>query len=210
MLRPGTINLDHSPVRTETDEIYHSSYRFQDLMKFFNARRETYHTNPQLIDEVIYTPYSYNPAIPQTGQVAGHATEIPLTGDLLGARDLIAEDGPSSHSRKRSNKFTETPGQAEIFLFEYGTAVIWGMTETEEKRFLSSMCELFSLSLRILLTPKFPENVLKLNDWVSFGFKLLSVTVFRLGYALETSIIIRPSKCTNQMDSPGRYRDGGS
>lgn len=116
-----------------------SSYRFQDLMRYFNARRETYNTNPQLIDEVIYTPYSYNPASPQIGQ----STEVPPTGDLLGMSALLTENNSPTHPRKRSNKFTEAPGRAEIFLFEYGTVVIWGMTETEEKRFLSSMCELF-------------------------------------------------------------------
>lgn len=117
-------------------------------MKFFNARRETYNTNPQLIDEVIYTPYSYNPASPQTGQSA----EIHATGDLLGVPDLLVENGSSPRIRKRHNKFTETPGQVEIFLFEYGTVVIWGMSEPEEKRFLSSMYERFRFLSRILLT----------------------------------------------------------
>jgi uncharacterized Rmd1/YagE family protein len=27
----------------------------------------------------------------------------------------------------------------DVFLFEYGTVVIWGMTEKEEKRFLGSL-----------------------------------------------------------------------
>jgi len=176
MQRPGAINLDCKPMRSETKIPLRSSYRFQDLIKFFNARRETYRTNPQLIDEVIYTPYSYKPAIPQTTQGTGQGTDIPPTGDLLGTPDLLPENDPSAHIRKRSTKFTETPTQAEIFLFEYGTVVIWGMTETEEKRFLSSMCEDFTLPLRTLFTPKFPENVLKSNDYVSFGFKLFSVT----------------------------------
>jgi len=38
-----------------------SSYRMGDLMKFFNARKSAYHTNPKLIDEAIYTPYIYDP-----------------------------------------------------------------------------------------------------------------------------------------------------
>lgn len=130
-------------MRSETDSTSHSSYRFQDLVKFFNARRETYNTNPQLIDEVIYTPYAYNPFTPQTMLGTGQSIEAPPTGDLLGTPDLLTESGPPPHARKRSNKFTETPTQAEVFLFEYGTVVIWGMTEAEEKRFLSSMCELF-------------------------------------------------------------------
>lgn len=124
---------------SETNTTPRSSYRFQDLMKFFNARRETYNTNPQLIDEVIYTPYSYNPTSPQTGQGTGQSAVDPPTGDLLGMPDLLTESGSPPRARKRPNKFTETPSQAEIFLFEYGTVVIWGMEETEEKRFLSSM-----------------------------------------------------------------------
>ena len=140
MQRPGATDLGRRPMRSETNSTPLSSYRFQDLTKFFNARRESYHTNPQLIDEVIYTPYSYKPSPPQNSQGTGQGTEIPPTGDLLGTPDLLMENGSSSRNRKRSNKFTETPTQAEIFLFEYGTVVIWGMTETEEKRFLSSMC----------------------------------------------------------------------
>lgn len=126
-------------MKSEANITPHSSYRFDDLMKFFNARRETYNTNPQLIDEVIYTPYSYDPSNPQTGSGAGRSTEIPPTGDLLGTPDLLTESAPSPRAQKRSNKFTETPAKAEVFLFEYGTIVVWGMTETEEKRFLSSM-----------------------------------------------------------------------
>ena len=44
----------------------------------------------------------------------------------------------NAKGRKRS-KFAETPTEAEIFIFEYGTVVIWGMTEAQEKRFLSSL-----------------------------------------------------------------------
>jgi len=143
MQRPGAINLDRWLMRSETNTPPYSSYRFQDLTKFFNARRETYHTNSQLIDEVIYTPYSYNPTIPQTSRGTGQGTEIPPTGDLLGTADLLSENVSSPHIWKRSTKFIEAPIQAEVFLFEYGTVVIWGMTETEEKRFLSSMCERF-------------------------------------------------------------------
>lgn len=147
MQRPGAINSDRKPMGPETDAPLCSSYRFQDMMRFFNARRETYRTNPQLIDEVIYTPYSYRPTIPQTSQ----GTEILPTGDLLGVRDFLTETSSSPDVRKRSTKFTETPTEAEIFLFEYGTVVIWGMTETEEKRFLSSMYGRFFPSLSHLV-----------------------------------------------------------
>ncbi|KAG6827601.1 hypothetical protein H0H92_011174 [Tricholoma furcatifolium] len=107
------------------------SYRMDDLMKFFNARRNAYHTNPKLIDEVIYTPYIYDPPT-ATRDIETHNA----TGDLLGIPELRGE--PDAPPKKKS-KFDATPSEAEIFLFDYGTVVIWGMTEAQEKRFLSSI-----------------------------------------------------------------------
>lgn len=112
-----------------------------DLMKFFVARKGAYHTNPKLIDEVIYTPYVYDPT-PSAAQdqgKPGHDSHSP-TGDLLGIPELReqfrTEDRPA---KKTKSKFDTTSPEAEIFLFPYGTVVIWGMTEPQEKRFLSSM-----------------------------------------------------------------------
>jgi uncharacterized Rmd1/YagE family protein len=170
------------------------SYRFDDLMKFFNARRIAYHTNPRKIDDVIYTTYSYGPPDqppaasnvnnpPAAGRGAGggggggrggagttasvkwrssgsdgettattavdmpdpptHASTIAATGDLLGIPELATADAvapPATTKRKGSSKWDTTgTGEAEIFLFLYGTVVIWGMTEQQEKRFLSSL-----------------------------------------------------------------------
>jgi uncharacterized Rmd1/YagE family protein len=39
---------------------------------------------------------------------------------------------------------------SEVFLFEYGVTVIWGMTESEEKRFLKEITKFEIESLRIL------------------------------------------------------------
>ncbi|KAH8831091.1 hypothetical protein DL96DRAFT_1523971 [Flagelloscypha sp. PMI_526] len=111
-----------------------TSYRMEELMKFFNARRGAYHTNPRRIDESIYTPYRYeqpdeSPAKPQH----------PATGDLLGIPELAEDPEPAPTKRKKRAKFDTTHNEAEIFLFDYGCVVIWGMTEVEEKRFLSSI-----------------------------------------------------------------------
>ena len=112
-----------------------------DLMKFFNARRNAYHTDPKLIDEVIYTPYVYDPApnLHVSRQPPPHSAPV---GDLLGIPEL-RENGNNESDRvatkKKLSKFDTTASEAEIFLFGYGTIVIWGMTEPQEKRFLSSM-----------------------------------------------------------------------
>ena len=109
-----------------------------DLMKFFNARRNAYHTDAKLIDNVIYTPYVYDPPS-NVHAVSIHSAPI---GDLLGIPEIRVQ-GDSENNRvstkKKSSKFDTTASEAEIFMFEYGTIVIWGMTEAQEKRFMSSM-----------------------------------------------------------------------
>ncbi|TFK41616.1 DUF155-domain-containing protein [Crucibulum laeve] len=118
-----------------------NSYRMNDLMKFFNARKNAYHTNPKLIDEVIYTPYIYDPS--PNGQEArqSRADSHSVTGDLLGIPELREDEGEEETAvkKRKKSKFDTTATEAEIFMFEYGTVVIWGMTEAQEKRFLSSI-----------------------------------------------------------------------
>ncbi|KAI0777219.1 hypothetical protein BD413DRAFT_172500 [Trametes elegans] len=137
-----------------------SSYRFPELMKFFNARRTSYHTNPRVIVDVIYTPYVYEPPSASDGAATQSRVRFDAesrlenrTGDLLGVPELAPsaseaeQDGPSNPAAperedgkgKKKSKFAEAPTEAEIFIFEYGTVVLWGMTEAQEKRFLSSI-----------------------------------------------------------------------
>lgn len=122
-------------------------------MKFFNARRNSYHTNPRTIVDVIYTPYVYEPASssdqPATQSrvhFQAESREPGQTGDLLGVPELApgtsdveGAQEPANGKSKKKSKFSEAPTEAEIFIFEYGTVVLWGMTEAQEKRFLSSM-----------------------------------------------------------------------
>jgi uncharacterized Rmd1/YagE family protein len=128
-----------------------------------------------MIDEVIYTPYVYDPT--KSSESARNYAEAksqlagPMTGDLLGAPYLVAEDSaalPRKH--KRNDIFSENPTEAEIFIFEYGTVVLWGMTEAEEKRFLSSLFVHPSSKsgIRRIYSALDAENVLRLIDWVSF------------------------------------------
>lgn len=109
-------------------------------MKFFNARRASYHTNPRLIDEAIYTPYYYpEPSTDPEDSRRSRTQSRPQTGDLLGIPELELEAEERTRTTKKKSKFDAKPAEAEIFLFDYGTVVIWGMTEVQEKRFLTSM-----------------------------------------------------------------------
>lgn len=110
-----------------------------ELMKFFNARRSMYHTNPKMIDEVVYTPYIYDP--PGDQHDTRQYSDGSVTGDLLGIPELrmYHVDEANGVRKKGKSKFDTTASEAEIFLFPYGTIVIWGMTEAQEKRLLTSM-----------------------------------------------------------------------
>ncbi|KAJ3866477.1 MAG: hypothetical protein NXY57DRAFT_1114907 [Lentinula lateritia] len=113
-----------------------TSFRMDDVLKFFNARQNAYHTNPKLIDEVIYSPYAYQIS---TSTNVDASMQTSRVGDLLGVEELRLQEGDELRTIKKKNKFGTSPTEAEIFVFEYGTVVIWGMSEPQEKRFLSSL-----------------------------------------------------------------------
>jgi len=98
-----------------------------------------------MIDDVIYTPYVYDPpsAANQEDSRRSRSKQQSQTGDLLGVPELHPADSETEHNPrqapKKKSKFDATPAEAEIFMFSYGTVVIWGMTEAQERRFLSSI-----------------------------------------------------------------------
>lgn len=115
-------------------------------MRFLNARKGTYHTNPKMIDEAIYTPYFFRPNDSSEdhhqARPSHHAKTRGSTGDLLGIPELQHEEEDLNvpHTSRKKSKFdTADSEEGEIFLFEYGTVVFWSMTEPQERRFLSSL-----------------------------------------------------------------------
>ncbi|KAI1607872.1 hypothetical protein EDD37DRAFT_644313 [Exophiala viscosa] len=52
--------------------------------------------------------------------------------------DLDHSEGQSQH-QKSNSEFSTTVHTPEIFIFDYGTVVIWGMTVQQEQRFLNDM-----------------------------------------------------------------------
>ncbi|KAG7097586.1 hypothetical protein E1B28_004923 [Marasmius oreades] len=113
-----------------------SSFRMDDVMKFLNARRTAYHTNPKHIDEVIYSPYRF--PNPQNDD-AQNSSNLSREADLLGVPELRPSSGDEMRTFKRKGRFEASNNEAEIFISDYGTVVIWGMSEAQEKRFLSSL-----------------------------------------------------------------------
>ncbi|KAF8512658.1 hypothetical protein BU17DRAFT_77359 [Hysterangium stoloniferum] len=130
------------------------SYRMDDLLKFFHARKSAYRTAVRRFDEVIYTPYTYDlKSQTRNGSVedaiydpAGSTDRVlpslpgmnEATVDLELASPVETRD-PGMKPRAKRFQNQQPEGEADVFLFEYGTVVMWGMTEAQEKRFLSSI-----------------------------------------------------------------------
>lgn len=58
------------------------------------------------------------------------------------SKDNTAADGMTDSEREEDDDLEEE-WIPDVFLFEYGCVVLWGMTEKEEKKFLASMCVFF-------------------------------------------------------------------
>ncbi|KAI1321162.1 hypothetical protein EDD11_007728 [Mortierella claussenii] len=97
-----------------------SSGTMDDLFNYLQSRKTTNATAPKRFDECIYTPFSYT-----------LSTKPPTTADLLGLEEA---DGPRLQEQQRLRESTP-----ELFFFDYGVSVIWGMSEQEESRLLQEI-----------------------------------------------------------------------
>ncbi|KAJ1740580.1 sporulation protein rmd1 [Coemansia sp. RSA 989] len=96
-----------------------SSYTMTQLFKWIESRKGQNDTAPKLLDECIYSPFVYGPS---------EAITINMEENLIDAE-------------RHNVEFYETyvPIKSEVFLFDYGVVVIWGMTEQHEKEFLREL-----------------------------------------------------------------------
>lgn len=94
-----------------------ASYRMPELSRYLSGRK-SHHAAPKLFDECLYTPYSYR------------ARE---------EEDSLARRGLTRLDEEGGELDTSYKGSSELFIFEYGVVVMWGFTETEEKRFLREL-----------------------------------------------------------------------
>ncbi|KAJ4304197.1 sporulation protein rmd1 [Collariella sp. IMI 366227] len=199
-------------------------YQMDGLQRFLKGRGKARGTNPKLIDECIYTPYSYstkqNSAARQNSLAEVHSNpeRRHSTGNLL---DLTSE---SSHSTlcdgltdsqestddilvqqfpddadAMGDEMTEfdihvhTP---EVFLFDYGVVVIWGMSAAQEQRFLKEIAkfEVEKLAPDDLETEKFNfyythEYQARIyNDFIALRDKGNYMTKLAISHALAQSV----------------------
>ncbi|KAJ5973038.1 uncharacterized protein N7479_002956 [Penicillium vulpinum] len=141
-----------------------NSYRLEGVIKFLKSRSKTRGANPKLYDECVYSPFDYQYEEKQNARLFpepsgnGHHERRPSERRYSDSavevednkktrrEDLIDLHDEGTHSNDNEQVVVkETPDiditihTPEVFLFDYGTVVIWGMTPAQESRFLSDI-----------------------------------------------------------------------
>ncbi|EOO02771.1 putative sporulation protein rmd1 protein [Phaeoacremonium minimum UCRPA7] len=214
-----------------------NKYQMEGLVRFLKGRGKSKGANPKLIDECIYTPYSYSskqvenvnserlqevhsyPAHPNerrhsTGEVDSRYHQQDLI-DLRAEEQRTHELGgdnyfdPSSSQPDLLNQgmgeesavqdlvefdiHVHTP---EIFLFDYGVVVIWGMSLKDEQRFLKEIAkfELEKLAaddvetefFNFYYTREYQPRIY--NDFITLREKSNYMTKLAISHALAQSV----------------------
>ncbi|KAK0753226.1 hypothetical protein B0T18DRAFT_313671 [Schizothecium vesticola] len=205
-------------------------YQTNDLMRFLKGRGRTRGANPKLIDECIYTPYSYSPKQAEQSrerQAEAHASFVAeherrhstgellhssdSTGyhpdDLVSLSDSIHSNGSSSqqhHDLDDSLAVVDdsmpqldiTVHMPEIFLFDYGVVVIWGMSAAHEQRFLKELAKFETEKLapddveteffNFYYTHEYQARIY--NDFITLRDKNNYMTKLAISHALAQSV----------------------
>ncbi|KAI9826403.1 MAG: hypothetical protein M1832_000320 [Thelocarpon impressellum] len=186
-----------------------NAYRLDGLMKFLKGRGRTRGAAPKLFDECIYTPYEYpKPARKAVGRSRAPPTrERRYSDSVLDGEDgnknrredlvgLHAADGDDEEPRQNTADFDTDVHTPEVFLFDYGTVVTWGMTLQEERRFLKEIARFETEKLarddvqtenfNFYYTREYQARIY--NDFISLREKRNYMTKLAISHALAQSV----------------------
>lgn len=155
------------------------SYRMKEMTRYFMGRK-SHSAQPKLFDECLYTPYSYK------DRRDSHGEEHYQENELI---RLDAEGGEIDVSYG---------GRSDAFLFEYGVVVLWGFSESEEKRFLRELARFESekLSDEDVQVEEFNYYVTKsyqpriYNDFITLSDNANYMVKLSISHALAQSVKI--------------------
>lgn len=217
-------------------------YQMERLMRFLKGRGKTRGANPTLIDECIYTPYSYGGERAgggAQGERQAHVAPTPVTsyerrhstGEVSGAdgefhrEDLIdlrgddqpGEIGSGFHDDGNDDLVTQVLGDEvaisdnvadldiqvhtpEVFLFEYGVVVIWGMSLAQEQKFLKDIAKFETEKLapddvqteffNFYYTREYQAQIY--NDFIALRHGSSHMTKLAISHALAQSVKVCP------------------
>ncbi|KHN99447.1 sporulation protein RMD1 [Metarhizium album ARSEF 1941] len=207
-------------------------YHMESLMRFLKGRGKARGANPKIIDECIYTPYSYTKPSrihhdPVRSYQRRHSTgsetmedetqrhlqshdsgygdefpgnNIPDPGHLGNESLLgpaVTEEAPAAEDMLDFDTQVHTP---ELFLFDYGVVVIWGMTESQETKFLKELAkfELEKLAPDDVETERFNFYYTReyqariYNDFITLRDKNNYMIKLAISHALAQSVKVMP------------------
>lgn len=200
---------------------YCTANRFSQelLLRFFKGRGKKRGANPKLIDECIYSPYRYTAETGEDSGVGLDTDEAPRrerrhSADLgaitrgyepTGPETDVAHDrsfGDFSPEMRMENTpdFDTAVHTPEVFAFDYGVVVVWGMTVGEERRFLKEIArfEIEPLSPELIETEEFNFYYTReyqpriYNDFITLRDKHSYMTKLAISHALAQSVKVRP------------------
>ncbi|OIW33390.1 DUF155-domain-containing protein [Coniochaeta ligniaria NRRL 30616] len=222
-------------------------YEMEGLMRFLKGRAKARNANPKLIDECIYTPYSYGskrsdgavarenqrhggqrtdgPPSPDRNYERRHSTgEVDADGRLTRG-DLIDLSNDTQHlpALDDSRTYHDDQGNVvdhhglgfdsaiadeppadfdievhtpEVFLFDYGVVVIWGMTLVQEQKFLKEIAKFETEKLapddveteffNFYYTREYQARIY--NDFITLRDKNNYMTKLAISHALAQSV----------------------
>ena len=177
-----------------------SSYRMEGLMRYLKGRTKDEEAMPKRIDECIYTPYrSGRSAVRYRSPAESRSIRRRYSDSMLSVDEQTDDndDNYTYSSGDHGNLDLDTTVEVpEVFLFEYGTVVIWGMTLAEEKRFLKEIAkfEVEKLSkddvqiedFNFYYTREYQARIY--NDFISLREKKSSMTKLAISHALAQSV----------------------
>jgi uncharacterized Rmd1/YagE family protein len=196
-----------------------SSYRMEELLRFLKGRKLK-KAAPKQFDECIYTPYQYNPrndlpidevkVVHSTAQRRFSDSAIEVESNAERRReDLLDMHGESTESAMMETPEPSTSSDAlidtpdfdttvhvpEIFCFEYGVVVIWGMSVQHEQKFLKELAKFETEKLgkddiqqenfNFYYTKEYQARIY--NDFISLREKKNYMTKLAISHALAQS-----------------------
>ena len=212
-----------------------NKYQMDGLVRFLKGRGKGRGANPKLIDECIYTPYSYSPKQVETAQqqssVEVHSTPVSdyerrrTTGQLVEDhnyhRQALIDFADDNRQPDPGNGFSDARDDLahqniqhenaiaddgvdfdihvhtpEVFLFDYGVVVIWGMSAAHEQRFLKEIAKFETEKLapddveaeffNFYYTREYQARIY--NDFITLRDKNNYMTKLAISHALAQSV----------------------
>ncbi|KAL8965052.1 MAG: hypothetical protein Q9183_004059 [Haloplaca sp. 2 TL-2023] len=149
------------------------------------VEENTHHRREELLD--LHTSAGDTTLDAGTHPIPNHDSIIP---------SILEPDPHPQHLHENSLDFDTRIHTPEVFLFDYGTVVIWGMTPAQEQRFLSEISKFESEKLsptdiqtenfNFYYTREYQARIY--NDFISLREKKNYMTKLAISHALSQSV----------------------